>query len=157
MSILKLERALAHLRIDVDIDDDVSSKLLSAEDIAQRYLNRNVYSDTDALLLAKKQVPEMVDLLKKDYSNQIDYANSLNDADLKDSLIQTAKTFYEDGLGGVNRALLGIVVNPSIEAAILLILGHLYENREDVSVVDVSELPKGATWNLNPYRIQLGV
>ena len=157
MSILKLERALAHLRIDVDIDEDVLSKLLSAEDIAQRYLNRNVYSDVDALLLAKKQVPETVDLLKKDYSNQIDYANNLNDADLKEGLIKTAKTFYEDGLGGVNRTLLGIVVNPSIEAAILLILGHLYENREDISVVSVSELPKGAIWNLNPYRIQLVV
>lgn len=41
-----------------------------------------------------------------------------------------------------------------IKAAILLLLGHLYEHRESVSVgVSVADLPQGFEYLLNPYRI----
>ena len=40
-----------------------------------------------------------------------------------------------------------------IKAAILLIVGHLYENREDVSASSrMTSLPKGADYLLAPYR-----
>jgi hypothetical protein len=54
-------------------------------------------------------------------------------------------------------AMQGIVINPSIEAAVLLILGSLYDNREDETSTTVNELPKGALWLLDPYRLDLGV
>ena len=42
----------------------------------------------------------------------------------------------------------------SIKAAMLLIIGHLYENREDVVVGrQVADLPKGSEYLLNPYRL----
>lgn len=45
-------------------------------------------------------------------------------------------------------------VPASIKAAILLIIGHLYENREDVVVGrQVADLPKGSEYLLNPYRL----
>lgn len=51
-----------------------------------------------------------------------------------------------------------IVINRSIEAACLLILGRLYANREDVVIgVMVSDLPRGSDHLLHPYRIGLGV
>ena len=52
----------------------------------------------------------------------------------------------------------GIVVNASIEAAVLLITGHLYLSREDVAVgVSVAQLPSGSERLLMPYRINMGV
>lgn len=52
----------------------------------------------------------------------------------------------------------GIVTNQAIHAAILLLLGHLYTNREDVVVgVPANKLPQGSRWLLNPYRFLPGV
>jgi len=51
----------------------------------------------------------------------------------------------------------GIVVNDLIRAGILLILGHLYLNRETVTDVTVNEVPMGALHLLQPYRIDMGV
>jgi len=45
-------------------------------------------------------------------------------------------------------------VPSSVKAAILLIVGHLYENREDVVIGrQVNDLPKGSKFLLEPYRL----
>jgi hypothetical protein len=48
-----------------------------------------------------------------------------------------------------------MVVNASLKAAILLIVGHLYRNREDVGA-QASEIPFGARDLLAPFRIHWG-
>lgn len=51
-----------------------------------------------------------------------------------------------------------VLINPSIRAACLLILGSLYANREDVVVGTIaSELPMGSRTLLTPYRVGWGV
>jgi hypothetical protein len=51
-----------------------------------------------------------------------------------------------------------MLVNKQIKAACLLILGHLYANREDVVIgVAATELPKGSTSLLTPHRVGWGV
>lgn len=51
-----------------------------------------------------------------------------------------------------------IVVNDAIRAAMLLTLGHLYANRENVVVGSaVSEMKEGTRSLLWPYRVGLGV
>ncbi|MDD2054176.1 head-tail connector protein [Pseudomonas putida] len=51
-----------------------------------------------------------------------------------------------------------ILINQSIRAACLLILGSLFENREDVVIGGgVSELPLGSRTLLTPYRIGWGI
>jgi hypothetical protein len=53
-----------------------------------------------------------------------------------------------------------MVVTPVVVAAVLLILGHLYRNREEVVIGDsaaAAQLPVGATSLLWPHRIGLGV
>ena len=48
----------------------------------------------------------------------------------------------------------GTAIPQSIKAAMMLILGHLYEHREDVVVgVSAVELPQGAQRLLYPYRV----
>lgn len=51
-----------------------------------------------------------------------------------------------------------MVCNKPIKAACLLILGHLYANREDVVIGTIAtELPKGSVALLTPHRIGWGV
>lgn len=46
----------------------------------------------------------------------------------------------------------------AIRAALLLMVGHFYENRQDVqSGVEAKQIPMGSTQLLFPYRINLGV
>lgn len=45
----------------------------------------------------------------------------------------------------------------SIRAAILLVLGHLYENREDTTELSLQQLPLGAKALLEPYRLRLAM
>ena len=50
-----------------------------------------------------------------------------------------------------------MVVTPAIEAAILLTLGHLYANREQIVIgATVAELPFGPRALLRPHRIRPG-
>lgn len=59
-----------------------------------------------------------------------------------------------DGSAGLDP----ILINPSVRAACLLILGSLYANREDVVVgVASSELPMGSRSLLTPYRVGWGI
>lgn len=51
-----------------------------------------------------------------------------------------------------------MVVNKSIQAAILLIFGHLAANREDVITGTIAtDLPMGSRTLLQPYRVGMGV
>ena len=42
-------------------------------------------------------------------------------------------------------------------AAVLLTVGHLYENRSSVDTVQKQELPLGLVSLLQPYRINIGM
>lgn len=50
-----------------------------------------------------------------------------------------------------------MVCNDLVRAAILLILGHLWANREDVTTGAPVELPNGSRSLLAPYRKGMGV
>lgn len=51
-----------------------------------------------------------------------------------------------------------ILLNPSITAACLLIVGHLYEHREDVIIGSITaKLPLGSQSLLLPYRVGMGI
>lgn len=51
-----------------------------------------------------------------------------------------------------------MVVNDAIRAAILLITGHLYRNREEVITGTITaQIPMGAHSLMWPYRVGLGV
>ena len=67
------------------------------------------------------------------------------------------RTIYATELAqGLDTA--GIAINPAIQAALLLIVGHLYANREDVLAgVSVAQLPNGSQSLLQPYRSGMGV
>jgi len=156
MSVISINKAMAHLRVDEDIDNDIASKLESAERIAKEYLNRNFYSDKAALDLAKEEIPLILSEAKVQYDQDVIFAKTL-DSDLIDKFIHTASLNYDTAIRKAKMINLGIIVNEAIEIGVLLILGNLYENREDLTTANVYELPRGAEWHLHPFRTDLGV
>jgi hypothetical protein len=75
----------------------------------------------------------------------------------------TCRTFYASDLElaeAVKQGIAGqhpLVVTDAILAAMLLILGHLYMNREDVVIgVAPMELPMNSRYLLAPYRAGMG-
>jgi uncharacterized phiE125 gp8 family phage protein len=44
-----------------------------------------------------------------------------------------------------------------IKASILLLLGHLYENRESVTAESMTDLPMGYLYLMTPHRINMGL
>jgi len=65
----------------------------------------------------------------------------------------TMAAAIESGVAGADP----VVVNPAIRAAILLIAGHLYRNREGVGSEQLRELPMGVHQLLWPHRVGLGI
>jgi hypothetical protein len=104
--------------------------------------------------------------LRAEVDDQVYVQALLNAAE--DSAVQyLQRQFYADAAALEAAVLAGtagndpIVVTGSIVAACLLILGHLYANREDtvtgINVSSVAELPMGSRTLLHPYRVQMGV
>jgi hypothetical protein len=51
-----------------------------------------------------------------------------------------------------------MVINAAVKAAILLLVGHLFHNREEAAVgVSVATLPVNSQRLLQPYRVGMGV
>lgn len=113
MSLITLDEAKLHLRIDHDFDDaDIQLKLNTAEEQAINFLERQVYATDDEL-------------------KQAVLSNKAGDRPM--------------------------LVNSSVKSAILLLLGHLYENREETGVANSSNVKYGFERLLTPYRIHIGV
>jgi Phage gp6-like head-tail connector protein len=114
--IITTEMALAHLREDACVADDLIALYLGAAiRAAQNYCNRQFFATSDDMAAAV-----------------------------------LAATAGDDPT----------IVTDDVRAAILLILGKLYGNREDVVVGTgrtVQKLPDGAQYLLQPYRVGLGV
>ena len=148
MPFLTLAQAKSHLRIDdSDGDTDLTLKLAAAERAATEYLNCNVYADQTALSTAIAAVPATLAAAKVTYDAAYLVAIAIEDADV--SLIEQAyaMTVYMRAVYAATRTRAGIVINEQVQSAMLLILGRLYEVREDDA-----ELPRAAQDLLSPFR-----
>jgi hypothetical protein len=159
MSLIDLPTAKAHLRVASDYPDaQVSVYLSAAESMAAQFLNRNIYADQTALDAAVAAVPAALIAAGVAYEAAIEAA-----ADIVDTVAQAAAVEYAEGVyaaaqDSARRARAGIVIDDMIRAGALLILGHLFANREDTIVGTIVEaLPQGSRAVLMPYRVSMGV
>lgn len=147
MSIVSIETAMHHLRADADDAVDVQQKLDAAQEIAEQFIGRRIYADYPAVLAAANTaLVDMEGLMaEKDAIWSSDIEASLKDMQFE----RIGGQWYE-----VLMRARGIATNKAIEIAILLILGTLYEHREDVVVgTSIVRLPQAAEHRLQPYRI----
>src|SRR5690606_9699933 len=138
MSIVSIETAIHHLRADADDSIDIQHKLNGAQEMAEQYMGRRIYAtdvELDAAIDANAIEMNALDSLRIGA-----LSGDVNSYTVKAKLERIENQMYEKLM--IAR---GIVTNPGIEVAILLILGTLYEHREDVVIgTSIVRLPQAA-------------
>jgi hypothetical protein len=159
MMLIDLAVAKAHLNVTVDLDDaDITLKLEAAEQFAILHLNRYVYADHAALTAALDAVPTTLAAASAAYLAATAAAASIETDIDRDMAIFGATETYTRAQIDARMTYQGIVATSNIKAAILLILGSLYANRENEVVgATVFALPLGAHALLQPYRVGMGI
>lgn len=145
---ITIEIAKQHLRIDgTDADADILLKIGAAERSAIEYLQCNVYADQTALDTAIAAVPVTLAAAKATYDAACLVAVEIVDVDLSLMEQAHAMSLYMRAVYAATRTRQGVVINELIIAAMLLILGRLFEVREDDA-----EVPRAAQDLLSPFR-----
>lgn len=149
-------QARAHVRAEED--DDIAIYIGAAELAAQEFMNRRVYADQAALDAAQLTVTDSLLAARAAYVAADEAANLIDD---RDACLEAKGHAFSQYMAAHRLAAeirSGIVINDMIRAAMLLTIGHLYENREEVVTgVSVTQLPMGTERLLRPYRIGMGV
>ena len=155
MIFVTTSEAKLHLRVDsADEDALIGVYITAAEQMAIALLDRGVYADGTALGVAKAAAPGELDTAIAACESAIAAAEALADETAIAAAIQTAGNDLLRAQVAHRHAMDGMVVNEAIKAAVLLIVGSLYTQREDAVVgVSVAQLPNGAEWLLAPYRV----
>lgn len=146
--------AAAHLRlVGVDVGADITLKAEAAEQAAIGYLDRAVYADQGQLDTAVALVPAALATAKATYDAADAAATLIADTDL--CLIEKTHAFdvYLKARFAAARIRRGMVINSAVLSAMLLILGDLWESREDTVIgASATRLPNGARCLLDAYR-----
>jgi exosome complex RNA-binding protein Rrp42 (RNase PH superfamily) len=156
MSFVTLANAKIHLRATdgTDEDDLIGACITAAEQTAASIVDRAIYADSTALNAAVAAAPAALTTATATYTTAMTAAQALTDSTEQAAAIKTAENAYTRAQIAYRQVVDGMVANESVKAAVLLIVGHLYANREDVVAgVSVAQLPNGAEWLLQPYKV----
>jgi len=155
MTFVTLPEAKLHLRVDsIDEDALIGLYINAAEQSAVSLLDRGVYADGTALGVAKAAAPAELTAATATYTAAIAAAQALTDATEQAAATQAAEYAYLRAQVAYRQAMDGVVVNDQIKAAVLLTVGSLYAQREDVVVgASVATLPNGADYLLQPFKV----
>ncbi len=158
MSVISIQTAMQHLLAEQEDRELVQNLLDAAEESAAQYMQRRIYADQAALDAAVALVPAAISSTRIRYEQALAAAQVIEDLDDRNGARERAAKALADSRSALAMEASGIVTNKAIQAACLLILGHLFANREDVATgVTVAELPMGSRHLLQPYRTGLGV
>lgn len=144
---IDIEIARQHLKADGDDDGLIAQYLLSATSICESYCNRKFYEtigakDADATAaMAELEAAITARNLALDATDDGEVANII-----VNKWIATR--------GGCLHRLNGVVIDATIDAAILAVLGRLYRVRQDVAAgqgAAAAQVPEGARRILEPY------
>jgi hypothetical protein len=158
MSVIAIGVAMHHLLAEPDDQVLVQAQLDAAEEAAMQFLNRRFYLDQVALDEARAGVSAAMQRAKEAHAAAVAAAEAEPDLVLRCRQLEHARQALADAYDQADATAYGMVLNPAIQAACLLRLGHLFANREDVVTGTIAtELPLASQHLLMPYRIRLGV
>ena len=172
---ITLEQALLHVHQDAGAEDALVTWLISAaRDAAEQYCNRYIAEGTyeargaDFCVALVAPVASIVSVKYLDTAGAeqtlADSVYEFNDEPdapaIRLKVGQSWPATYSQADAVRVQFTAGQApedVPKSIFAAMLLTLGHLYVNREDVGTEQTYTLPMGARTLLQPYRLSMGV
>ncbi|MBC3411285.1 phage gp6-like head-tail connector protein [Pseudomonas sp. SWRI51] len=158
MPVIAIDLAMHHLLAEPEDQALVEAQLGAAEDAAMNFLNRRFYLDQVALDAARAGVQEMMQEAKEANAAAVDAADAEQDHTIRCRLLEHARKALAAAYDQADAIAYGMVINPSIQAACLLKLGHLFANREEVVTgATAVELPLASQHLLMPHRIRMGV
>lgn len=158
MSVISIETAMQHLYAEPEDVTLVQALLSAAEEAAMQFLQRRFYVDQPALDVAKADALDRTLAARAAYQSATAQAELPENVDICMMLKDRARQALADAYQAVDMDEFGIVINPAIQAACLLKLGHLFANREEVVIgATPAELPMASKSLLMPYRIRMGV
>lgn len=158
MSVIAIDLAMHHLLAEPEDQALVQAQLDAAEGAAMNFLNRCFYLDQVALDQARSGVPAAMLAAKEANAAAVAAAEQEQDHALRCRLLDHARQALADAYDQADAIAYGMVINPAIQAACLLKLGHLFANREEVVTGTIAtELPLSSQHLLMPYRIRMGV
>lgn len=158
MSVISIAIAMQHLLAEEEDQVLVQAMLDGAEESASQYMQRRFYADQASLDAALAEVPAAISATRIRYEQAVAAADVVVDLNDRRGALDRAAQAFADARAEVEMKARGIVINKAIQAACLLILGHLFANREDVATgVTVAEIPMGSRHLLAPYRTGMGV
>lgn len=158
MSVIAIDLAMHHLLAEPEDQVLVQAQLDAAEEAAIQFLNRRFYLDQVALDEARAGVPAAMQQAKEANTAAMAAAEAEQDHSLRCRLFEHARQALAEAYDQADAIAYGMVLNPAIQAACLLKLGHLFANREDVVTGTIAtELPLASQHLLMPFRIRMGV
>lgn len=152
--ILTHEEAINHCRAEDD-DPMVDQYARAAELAAQEFLDRFVYASDSDLQQAIAAVPGQLTAADATFKAAKEAAEALPEL-ARCMAMEAACRALEAARSKARRTYDGIVVTDDIKVGMLLTLGHMYRNREDVvagASAGAVELPIGAKHFLWPHRV----
>jgi erythromycin esterase-like protein len=154
MTFVTLAEAKIHLRVDgTDEDALIGLYINAAEQAAVKAMDRGVYADGTALQTAKTDAPAALTTATADYAAAVTDADAMTDTTEQAAALQVAETAYMRAQVSYRQAFDGIVVNDTIKAAVLLMVGSLYAFRENDFAGQISQIPTGADMLLQPFKV----
>ncbi|MDZ5601733.1 head-tail connector protein [Pseudomonas sp. RP23018S] len=158
MSVIAIDIAMHHLLAEPDDQVLVQSQLDAAEEAAMQFLNRRFYLDQVELDSTRAGVAQLLRQAKAANIDAVAAADLEQDHGLRCRLREHARSALAEAYDSADAIAYGMVINPAIQAACLLKLGHLFGNREEVVTgTTVAELPLSSQHLLMPYRMRVGV
>ncbi|QXI49157.1 head-tail connector protein [Pseudomonas anuradhapurensis] len=158
MPVIAIDLAMHHLLAEAEDQVLVEAQLGAAEDAAMSFLNRRFYLDQVALDQARAGVSASIQQAREVNAAAVAAAEAEQDHTLRCRLLEHARQALADAYDQADSIAYGMVLNPAIQAACLLKLGHLFANREEVVTGSTAvELPLASQHLLMPYRIRMGV
>jgi len=156
--VIAIDVAMQHLRADPEDQALVLAQLDAAEEVAMKFLNRRFYLDQVELDADRTGVQGAMQAARDANAAAVKVAEAEQDHALRCRLVEHARQALADAYDKADAIAYGMVLNPAIQAACLLKLGHLFANREDVVTGTIAtELPLASQHLLMPYRIRMGV
>jgi uncharacterized phiE125 gp8 family phage protein len=184
VEVLTLDEAREHLRIEpfggplAHPDDNyITALITTSREWCERYLERAIA--TQEYETASDEFGKSIELLSPIQTvDEVSYLDALGESQILpntnyavDAFNEPASVIFIGNMPAISQSLPNPVIvsftagyeagNPcpfAIRAAMLLIIGNLYENRQqNVTGMNISELPMGVESLLQPYRLNIGI